>query len=136
MGHKLAVVELGLDEPVLPLADLSGIRRADALKVEWPRADAIIGNPPYHGSQMIRRELGDDYAEWLKREFGIGLKDYAVYWFRKAHERLEPGGRAGLVATNSISQNRSRGPSLPWIVENGGVIVNAVSKQRGRARPL
>ncbi len=129
MGHKLAVVELGLDEAVLPLADLSGIRRADALKIEWSRADAIIGNPPYHGSQMIRRELGDDYAEWLKREFGIGLKDYAVYWFRKAHERLEPGGRAGLVATNSISQNRSRGPSLEWIVENGGVIVNAVSKR-------
>src|SRR5207253_2285916 len=62
MAHKLAVDELGLDEPVLPLGDLSGIRRADALKVEWPHADAIIGNPPYHGSQRIRRELGDDYA--------------------------------------------------------------------------
>ncbi len=129
MGHKLAVDELAFDEPVLPLADLSGIWLADALKVEWPRADAIIGNPPYHGSQMIRRELGDDYAEWLKEAFGIGLKDYAVYWFRKAHERLEPGGRAGLVATNSISQNRSRGPSLDWIVSTGGVITEAISSR-------
>ena len=129
MAHKLAVVELGFDEPVLPLANLAGIRRADALKVEWPPADAIVGNPPYHGSQQIRSELGDDYAEWLSREFGIGLKDYAVYWFRKAHEALRPGGRAGLVATNSISQNRNREPSLEWIVVNGGVIVNAVSKR-------
>lgn len=129
MGHKLAVDELGLDETVLPLADLSGIRRGDALRMDWPRADAIIGNPPYHGSQRLRRELGDDYVEWLKSEFGIGVKDYAVYWFRKAHERLEPGGRAGLVATNSISQNRNREPSLEWIVENDGVIVNAISKQ-------
>ena len=129
MGHKLAVEELGLDEAVLPLADLSGIRRADALKVEWPHADAIVGNPPYHGSQQIRSELGDEYAEWLKREFGIGLKDYAVYWFRKAHEALPDGGRAGLVATNSVSQGRSREVSLQWIVENGGVIVDAVSKQ-------
>jgi hypothetical protein len=129
MGHKLAVDELDLSERVLPLPDLSGIQQTDALRVEWPRADAIVGNPPYHGSQQIRSELGDDYAEWLRGEFGIGLKDYAVYWFRKAHERLAHGGRAGLVATNSITQNRSRGASLAWIVETGGVITSAVSKQ-------
>ncbi len=129
MGQKLAVEELGLGEAVLPLPDLSGIWHADALRVEWPRADAIVGNPPYHGSQQIRSELGDEYAEWLKKEFGIGLKDFAVYWFRKAHERLEPGGRAGLVATNSVSQGRARGASLQWIVETGGVITNAISTQ-------
>jgi hypothetical protein len=129
MGHKLAVEELHIDESVLPLADLSGIQRADALAIDWPRADAIIGNPPYHGSQRLRGELGDDYVEWLKREFGIGVKDFAVYWFRKAHKRLGPGGRAGLVATNSISQNRNREPSLKWILDNGGIITNAVSTQ-------
>lgn len=129
MGHKLAVDELDLDETVLPLVDLSGIRRGDALRLEWARADAIIGNPPYHGDRRLRSELGDDYVEWLKREFEIGVKDYVVYWFRKAHDRLGDGGRAGLVATNSISQNRSREPSLQWIVDTGGVIVNAVSTQ-------
>lgn len=129
MGHKLSVDELELDETVLPLVDLSGIQRNDALRVGWPRADAIIGNPPYHGDRLLRRELGDDYVEWLRDEFGIGIKDYVVYWFRKAHERLDPGARAGLVATNSISQNRNREPSLEWIIENGGVIVNAVSTQ-------
>lgn len=130
MGQKQAVDELGLDhEQVLPLTDLSGIVRGDALRLDWPRADAIIGNPPYHGSQRLRRELGDEYVEWLKAEFGIGVKDFVVYWFRKAHARLELGGRAGLVATNSISQNRSREPSLEWILENNGVIVNAISTQ-------
>ena len=129
MGHALAVRKLKLDELVLPLESLPGIWLGDALKVDWPSADAIIGNPPYHGSQQLRSELGDDYATFLGDEFGIGLKDYAVYWFRKAHKRLEPGGRAGFVATNSISQNRNRGPTLEWIIENGGVITNAVSKQ-------
>jgi hypothetical protein len=129
MGHKLAVEELHIDETVLPLADLSGIQRADALATDWPRADAIIGNPPYHGSQRLRGELGDDYVEWLRREFGIGVKDFAVYWFRKAHERLAAGGRAGLVATNSISQNRNREPSLKWILDTGGVITDAISSQ-------
>lgn len=129
MGHKLAVDELDVEERVLPLVDLSGIRRGDALKLDWPRADAIIGNPPYHGDRRLRRELGNEYVEWLKQEFGVGVKDYCVYWFRKAHERLPPDGRAGLVGTNSISQNRARGASLQHIVETGGVITSAVSSQ-------
>jgi hypothetical protein len=132
MGHKLAAEDLrehGLNEPTLPLVDLSGIRRAHALRTEWPEADAIIGNPPYHGSQMLRSEVGDEEVEFLKKKFGIGVKDYSVYWFRKAHERLKPGGRAGLVATNSVTQNRNRKPSLEWIVEHGGVITDAISTQ-------
>ena len=96
----------------------------------WPRADAIIGNPPFHGSQNIRRELGDAYADWLRGAFGVGLKDYCVYWFRRAHEQLEPGKRAGLVGTNSVSQNRARGASLDYIAKHGGTITDAVSKQK------
>jgi hypothetical protein len=127
MGHRLAVEELELDESTLPLADLSGIRRADALQVPWPEASAIIGNPPFHGDRYIRRVLGDEYAEWLKEEFGVGIKDYCVYWFRKAHQLLEPGQRAGLVGTNSISQGRARPASLGYITEEGGVITDAIS---------
>jgi hypothetical protein len=130
MGHKLAVEELDLDESTLPLADLSGIRRADALRAEWDEANAIIGNPPYHGSQNLRKILDEDYVEWLKDHFGAGLKDLCVYWFRRAADQMRPGDRAGLVGTNSISQNRARGASLNYIVEKGGVITDAVSRQK------
>ena len=129
MGHKLAVDESELNEATLPLGDLSGIRRADALRTEWPQADAVIGNPPFHGDRNLRRILGSPYVEWLKEEFGIGVKDYCVYWFRKAHDHLEQRKRAGLVGTNSISQNRARGVSLQYIVDNAGVITSAVSSQ-------
>lgn len=129
MGHKLAVDELELSEATLPLADLSGIQAEDALRIEWPRADAIIGNPPFHGDRHLRRLRGDDYLDWLERKFKIGIKDYCVYWFRKAHDHLGPGGRAGLVGTNSISQNRARGVSLDYVVREGGFITSAVSKQ-------
>jgi len=129
MAHKLAVDELDLDEATLPLEDLSGIRAGDALRLPWPRADVIVGNPPFHGDRNLRGLLGDDYIEWLKREFGCGVKDHCVYWFRKAHDHLAPGQRAGLVGTNSISQNRARSASLNYIVENGGVITDAVSTQ-------
>ncbi len=130
MGHRLAVRELSLNESTLPLADLSGIRRDDALACEWPRANAIIGNPPYHGSQNLRGLYEPEYLDWLKRRFDCGLKDLCVYWFRRAADEMRPGDRAGLVGTNSISQNRARGASLNYVVEQGGVITDAVSRRR------
>jgi hypothetical protein len=129
MAHKLAVDELDLDEATLPLEDLSGIQAADALRVDWPRSSVIVGNPPFHGDRHLRGLLGADYVEWLKREFGCGVKDHCVYWFRKAHDHLAAGQRAGLVGTNSISQNRARSASLNYVVRNGGVITDAVSTQ-------
>lgn len=129
MGHKLAVDELGIDESVLPLVDLSGIQRGDALRMDWPRTDAIIGNPPYHGTKFLRGELGDQYVEWLRREFGVGVKDYAVYWFRRAQANLPDDGRAGLVATNSIAEGKNREAALDYLLDEGGVITSAVSSQ-------
>lgn len=130
MGHRQMMDRYGPAEPALPLVDLSGIRAADALRTPWPEADAIIGNPPFLGSQLLREQLGGDYVEWLKTEFGVGVKDLCVYWFRKAHDALAPGHRAGLVGTNSISQNRAREASLEYIVKHGGVITDAVSTQK------
>jgi len=129
MAHKLAVDELQLDEATLPLEDLSGIRAADALRVEWPRASVIVGNPPFHGDRHLRALLGGDYVGWLGREFGCGVKDHCVYWFRKAHDHLASGQRAGLVGTNSISQNRARSASLDYLTQHDGVIADAVSTQ-------
>jgi len=129
MGHKLAVDELALTEATLPLEELPGIEIGDALRVDWPRCDVIVGNPPFHGDRHLRELLGDAYIEWLKDEFNCGVKDHCVYWFRKAHDHLAPGQRAGLVGTNSVSENRARGASLNYIVEHGGVITDAVPTQ-------
>ena len=115
---------------MLPLTDLSGVRAIDALQAEWPEVDAIIGNPPFLGSQLLRANLGDGYLRWLSSTFGVGIKDLCVYWFRKAHDHLKPGQRAGLVGTNSVSQNTAREASLDYIVEKCGVITDAVSSQR------
>jgi len=130
MGHRQMVDRFGEAEPVLPLVDLSSIRVADALRTEWPETDAIVGNPPFLGDRNIREAFGDEYVEWLKRSFGVGVKDFCTYWFRKAHEHLLPGQRAGLVGTNSVSQNRARSASLDYIVANGGTITDAVSSQK------
>jgi hypothetical protein len=130
MGHRQMVERYGDAEPVLPLVDLSGIRAADALQTQWPEVEAIIGNPPFLGSQLLRASLGGPYVDWLSKSFGVGVRDLCVYWFRKAHDALKPGQRAGLVGTNSVAQNRARDASLDYIISHGGVITDAVSTQK------
>ena len=130
IGHKVALDDLRIsDEDYLPLEDLPGIQVADALKVEWPRCEAIVSNPPFVGDRMLRSTIGDAEIDYLKKTFKIGVKDYCVYWFRKAHDHLRPGQRAGLVGTNSVAQNRGRAESLQYIATNGGVITDAVTSQ-------
>jgi len=130
MGHRQMIERYGEAEDPLPLVTLSSIQVADALRVPWPETDCIIGNPPFLGSQLIRRAYGDAYVDWIKKQFGVGVKDFCVYWFRRAADHLEPGQRAGLVGTNSISQNKARSASLDYVLQKGGVITDAVSSQK------
>jgi hypothetical protein len=129
MGQRQMMDLYGAAEPALPLVDLSGIQAGDALALPWPKTSCIIGNPPFHGAQYMRRALGDAYVNWLKKTFNIGVKEYCVYWFRRAQDHLAADQRAGLVGTNSISQNRARGASLEYIEATGGIITEAVSSQ-------
>jgi hypothetical protein len=57
------------------------------------------------------------------------MADLCVHWFRRAHDHLKPGQRAGLVGTNTIRQNETREASLDYLVKNGGVIIEAVATQ-------
>ena len=132
IARKVAVDRLGLTEATLPLDTLDqNIRCQDALFTEWPKADAIIGNPPFLGGRNLRRDLGDDYTELIYKRFPDinGQVDFCVFWFKRASDVLDKYGRAGLVGTNSISQIQSRKASLDYIVENGGHIHDAISTQ-------
>lgn len=119
-------------DPSLPLDNLDdNIRCADALFTDWPRVDAIVGNPPILGDRKLREELGPSYLSELKSAFDdvSGVVDLCCYWFRRAHSHLTEGTRAGLVGTSGIRVGKARSASLDFIVENGGTIVDAVSSQ-------
>jgi SAM-dependent methyltransferase len=124
--------QLFIEEKPLPLDNLDkNIVCADALFADWPKADAIIGNPPYLGSRYIAQEHSYEYARKLQAHFPDVPKmaDYCTHWFRRAHDALSAGGHAGLVGTNTIRQNEGREASLDYILDNGGVITDAVSTQ-------
>lgn len=132
IGRKIAIDNLGLDEPSLPLDTLDqNIVCQDALFTPWPKADAVIGNPPFLGGKHMRINLGDDYIDRVFARFP-GVRDsvdFCAYWFRLAHDHIDEKGRAGLVATNSISQGKSRAAALDYITQNGGHIHEAISTQ-------
>jgi SAM-dependent methyltransferase len=101
---------------------------ADALFVDWPLVDAIVGNPPILGDRKIRAELGQRYIDRLRQVSGVdGLVDLCCYWFRRAHDHLPPGGRAGLVGTSGLRVGKARAAALDYLVDRGATITNAVS---------
>jgi type II restriction/modification system DNA methylase subunit YeeA len=108
----------------------------DALFCEWPEADVIVGNPPFLGAKKIRPELGRDYVARLRKRYPEvpGMADYCVWWIRRTHDHLPDctaenpmRGRAGLVGTQNIRNNKSR-TGLDYVCETG-TIVEAVDNQ-------
>src|ERR1035437_4354820 len=143
-GKKLALDEavesidrdqMDLDlhtDHALPLENLDdNLRCEDALFASWPKADAIIGNPPYQSKNKMQEEFGRAYVNKVRARYPEvpGRADYCVFWFRRAQDELDQGKRAGLVGTNTIRQNYSREGGLDYIVASGGTITDAVSTQ-------
>ena len=133
-------IELPLHgDEALPLDNLDGnFITDDALFVDWPQADVIVGNPPYLDARKLTMEHGRVYVDKVRAAYPDipGRADYCVYWFRKAHDHLPANsddkpfsGRAGLVGTNTVRQNYSRQGGLDHIVDTGGTIVDAVASQ-------
>ena len=144
IARKLAIDELHITEHALPLDNLDdNFKIGDALiddmgnPTQWPRADVIIGNPPFLGAKLLKPERGPDYVDAVRHAYPEvpGMADYCVYWFRKAHDHLQPctaddpvAGRAGLVGTQNIRNNQSRVGGLDQIVKTG-TIIEAVDNQ-------
>jgi hypothetical protein len=150
IARKLAIDELHINEEPLPLDNLDsnfftqdaliawdGPGSGDARQAPWPKADVIIGNPPFLGAKLLKPEHGPDYVNALRKAYPDvpGMADYCVYWFRRAHDHLPPctakdplAGRAGLVGTQNVRNNQSRVGGLDHVAKTG-TIIEAVDNQ-------
>ncbi|MEM1368467.1 MAG: DNA methyltransferase [Cyanobacteria bacterium P01_H01_bin.15] len=131
IGTLMGTLGLSLDEG-LPLDRLDdNIYISDALLDDWPEFDVVVGNPPFQSKNKMKQEMDSSYIDSIRQRFPDipGRADYCVYWIYKAHSLLKEGQRAGLVGTNTIRQNYSREGGLDYVVNQGGVITNAVSSQ-------
>lgn len=75
---------------------------------KWPKADYIVGNPPFIGTKKMRQALGDGYVTSLRETIDRipESADFVMYWWDHAAELVSKGqvNRSGFVTTNSITQ--------------------------------
>ena len=94
----------------LPLRDFENILCANALNASWhehcPKADFIIGNPPFVGARMMNETQKADLIKASNNAKNAGNLDYVTAWFFKACEYMKqsPKTSTAFVATNSICQ--------------------------------
>jgi type II restriction/modification system DNA methylase subunit YeeA len=129
-------------DPVLRPMD-QNFRNMDAILVrqpdqppaepEWPETEFIVGNPPFLGDKLMRRELGDEYVDALRAHYKNripGQSDLCCYWFEKARVHIESGKakRAGLLATQGIRGGANR-KCLERIQQSGGIFFGVADRE-------
>lgn len=115
--------------PILRTLDTIECRDAvmntDGTEAAWPRADCIVGNPPFLGDKRMISELGEEYVTQLRKVYAgrvPGGADLVTYWHEKARASIAAGNtlRAGLVSTNSVRGGANR-KILEHIQESGRI---------------
>lgn len=114
---------------------------------EWPKADFIVGNPPFIGTARMREALGDGYAEAVRKTYKAMVPesaDFVMFWWHKAVQLVREGKaeRFGFITTNSIKQTFNRRvlephlnageplglafaiPDHPWVDSGNGAAVD------------
>src|SRR3546814_26037 len=73
---------------------------------KWPKADFIVGNPPFIGKVGLRAAIGDGYFEALFATTDVPESaDFVMHWWDKAAVAVRKGGtrRFGFVTTDRKS---------------------------------
>ena len=95
-----------------PSARLRYYEYVGARQAEWPRADFIVGNPPYLGKGRQREAFGDGYVAALRAAYPDlpESADFVMYWWYRAAKEVavNRATRAGLITTQSITQTQNR----------------------------
>jgi hypothetical protein len=89
--------------------------------------DAIVGNPPFAGKNIIASGHIAGYSDWLQllHPESHGNADLVAQFFRRAYNLIRKAGTFGLIATNTIGQGDTRASGLRWICEHDGEIFAA-----------
>ena len=93
-------------------AQIEQFRYIKPKKAKWPKADYIIGNPPFIGNKRMRITLSDTYVDALRASYPEipESADFVMFWWHIAGEKitLNETARFGFITTNSIRQEFNR----------------------------
>jgi hypothetical protein len=93
-------------------AQVETYRYINPRSAKWPRADFIVGNPPFIGNKRMRKRLGAGYAEAVRKAYPALSQeiDFVMYWWDHVAQLVSTGRvrRAGLITTKTIAQASNR----------------------------
>lgn len=103
------VVRMTLD--FLPLKSYANITEGNALRLDWPRTDYIMGNPPFIGASMMSKEQKEEAVTVFGKGKRVNSIDYVGAWYHRAVALMQgTHSRAAFVSTNSITQGEQVAP--------------------------
>ena len=129
--NMLVSEEFGQYFARLPLKKAAKIVHADALEIDWNQVISkselsyIIGNPPFIGSNIMKKEQRNQIVKIFEKKSGGGTLDYVAGWYILASKFiLNTNIKVAFVSTNSIVQGEQT--SLLWslLQEKYGVIIH------------
>jgi type II restriction/modification system DNA methylase subunit YeeA len=120
-------------------------------EADWPKADVIVGNPPFLGGKLLRSNLDSAYVDRLFTVFRSRVPpeaDLVTYWFEKARASVADAStkRVGLLATQGIRGGANRRvierikstgeiflawSDEPWILDGAAVHISFVGFDNG-----
>lgn len=111
MKETEEIVKINLE--FLPLRSYANIVEGNALTLDWEslvpkdKLNYIMGNPPFVGGMMAKKEQKEDMLSVIGNIKGLGELDYVAAWYYKATKYIvDTHIEVAFVSTNSICQGQ------------------------------
>ena len=129
--HQMNVVfkaEFGQAKPTLPLKEAGNIVCGNATRLDWEEVCSkeegdevyVLGNPPYRGARVQKKEHKADLAHVFKGVKKYKDLDYIACWFYKGGKYIQnSNSKLSFVSTNSICQGEQVVLLWPHVFELG-----------------
>ena len=119
MDHQMNLLiseAFGMYYARLPLKKSATIVHGNALRTEWtdivPKTELsyILGNPPFVGSKLLKKEQREEMAEIFSKVDNGKILDYVAAWYYLSAKLINDTSiKVAFVSTNSITQGEQVG---------------------------
>jgi len=104
--HGFNIQRKPILRPLETIENRDALLNPDGTEAVWPEAEFIVGNPPFIGDKLMRRELGAVETKLLRKVYHgkvPGSADFVCFWFSKIPSAATgKTRRIGFVATQKI----------------------------------
>lgn len=88
--------------------------------------DCILGNPPYLGDKKLKKAFGEQFLEFIRANYNVGVSDLIVYFFNRIYQIINRDKYFSLITTSSIANGDLRLGALEELINKNATILYAL----------